>query len=139
MALVDHDEVEEARRELSEQLLAFLRTGDRLIEAQSTRRFLSRAMVRSMVRPSSCSMVLAFGRELRHRGAERTEIIHHGLVDKHVAVGKIEDALLAARLPEPPNDLKRRVGLARAGRHDQQHADLALGDGFDRGIGCSLR
>ena len=34
MAFVDHDQVEEARRELAEQLLAFLRPGDRLIEAE---------------------------------------------------------------------------------------------------------
>jgi hypothetical protein len=34
MALVDHDEVEEARRELAEQLLPILRSGDRLIETE---------------------------------------------------------------------------------------------------------
>ena len=34
MALVDHDQVEEAGRELAEQLLPFLRAGDRLIEAE---------------------------------------------------------------------------------------------------------
>ena len=34
MALVDHDQVEEAGRELAEELLALLRAGDRLIEAE---------------------------------------------------------------------------------------------------------
>ena len=34
MALVDHDQVEEAGRELAEQLLPLLRAGDRLIEAE---------------------------------------------------------------------------------------------------------
>ena len=34
-------------------------------------------------------------------------------------------------LPQPPDDLKGGVGLAGAGRHDEQDAVLALGDGFD--------
>ena len=34
MALVDHDQVEESGRELAEELLPFLRAGDRLIEAE---------------------------------------------------------------------------------------------------------
>src|SRR6266403_3378040 len=34
MALVDHDQVEEAGRELAEQLLPLLRAGDRLIKAE---------------------------------------------------------------------------------------------------------
>ena len=77
---------------------------------------------------------LRTGAELRHRRAERAEIVDHRLVDEDVAVGKEEDALFAAGLPQPPDDLKRGVGLARAGRHDQQDAVLALGDGLDRGI-----
>jgi len=34
MALVDHDEVEEAGRELAIEVLPFLRAGDRLIEPE---------------------------------------------------------------------------------------------------------
>ena len=34
VALVDHDEVEETGRELAEELLAFLRAGDGLVEAE---------------------------------------------------------------------------------------------------------
>ena len=34
-------------------------------------------------------------------------------------------------LPQPPDDLEGGVGLAGAGRHDQQDAVLALGDGLD--------
>ena len=34
MALVDHDQVEEAGRELAEELLPLLRAGDRLVEAE---------------------------------------------------------------------------------------------------------
>jgi hypothetical protein len=38
------------------------------------------------------------------------------------------------RLPQPPDDLEGGVGLARAGRHDQQNPVLALGDGLDRRV-----
>src|SRR5207249_1525040 len=34
MALVDHDQVKEVRRKLSEELLPLLRAGDRLVEAE---------------------------------------------------------------------------------------------------------
>jgi hypothetical protein len=65
--------------------------------------------------------------------AERLEVVGLGLVDQDVAVGEEEDALLhGAGLPQPPDDLKGRVGLARAGRHDEQDAVLALGDRLDR-------
>src|SRR5207247_194994 len=42
-----------------------------------------------------------------------------------------EDPLLPAGLPESPDDLKGGVGLARACRHHEQHAVLALGDRLD--------
>ena len=66
MALVDHDQVEEAGRELAEELLPLLRAGDRLIEAEidlvgGVDAALScrwRWSVRSSL-PSSRSMVLA--------------------------------------------------------------------------------
>ena len=98
------------------------------------RRCVSMAVVRSMLVPSSRSMVFERARELRHRAAERAEVVDHRLVDQHVAVGEEEDALLAARLPQPPDDLERGVGLAGAGRHDEQDAVLALGDGLDRRV-----
>ena len=37
-------------------------------------------------------------------------------------------------LPKPPDDLKSGIGLAGAGRHDQQDSFVALGDGFDGGV-----
>ena len=40
----------------------------------------------------------------------------------------------APGLPQPPDDLERGVGLAGAGRHDEQDAVLALGDGLDRRV-----
>ena len=98
------------------------------------RRFLSSAVVRSMLRAVVALDGLGVGRELRHRRAERAEVVDHRLVDQHVAVGEEQDALLAARLPQPPDDLKGGVGLAGAGRHDEQDAVAALGDGLDRGV-----
>ncbi len=84
--------------------------------------------------PSCRSMVLALVLSFAIAGAERAEVVHHRLVDQDVAVGEEEDALLAAGLPQPPDDLEGGVGLAGAGRHDQQDAVLALGDGLDRGV-----
>jgi hypothetical protein len=63
---VDDDQVKEPPRKLLEELLALLRTSDRLIEAKinlkavSIRRFLSRASGTSSVLPSARSIVLAF-------------------------------------------------------------------------------
>ena len=140
VALVDHDQVEEARRELAEQLLPFLRAGDRLIEAEID-------FVGGIDPPPGVERGgdidagavvaldgLRLGGELGHRAAERAEVVDHRLVDQHVAVGEVEHALRAARLPQPPDDLKGGVGLAGAGRHDEQHAVAALGDRLDRGV-----
>ena len=98
------------------------------------RRFLSSAVVRSIVGAVLPLDGLGVGAELRHRRAERAEVVHHRLVDQHVAVGEEQDALLAAGLPQPPDDLEGGVGLAGAGRHDEQDAVLALGDGLDRRV-----
>ena len=89
---------------------------------------------RRCVLPSSRSMVLDAVRELGHGRAERAEVVDHRLVDQDVAVGEEQDALLAAGLPQPPDDLEGGVGLAGAGRHDEQDAVLALGDGLDRRV-----
>ena len=65
MALVDDDEVEEVRRELAEELLAFFRAGDGLVEAEidlvggvDAPCFLSTAVAGRPTLPSSRSMVL---------------------------------------------------------------------------------
>ena len=98
------------------------------------RRRPSMALVSSPEEPSARSMVFAFRRQLGHRRAEGPEVVDHGLVDQHVAIGQEQDALLAPGLPKPPDDLERGVGLARAGRHDQQDAVAALGDRLDGGV-----
>ena len=79
-------------------------------------------------------MVFATRAELGHCRAEGPEIIHHRLVNKDVAVGKEQDAFLASRLPQAPDNLKCGVGLAGARGHDQQDAVLALGNGFHGGV-----
>ena len=96
------------------------------------RRFLSMAVVSSTSRAVVALDGLGASAELRHRGAERPEVVDHRLVDEDVAVGQEQDALLAPGLPQPPDDLERGVGLAGAGGHDEQDAVLPLGDGFDR-------
>ena len=69
-----------------------------------------------------------------HLAAELLEVVHAGLIHENVAVGEEQDALLGACFPEPPDDLGGDVGFAGAGRHDQQDAVLAFGDGLDGAI-----
>lgn len=54
-------------------------------------------------------------RQLGHRPIEGAKIVHHPLIDQHIAVGKEKGALLTSRLSQPPDDLKRGVHLAWAG------------------------
>ena len=140
MALVDDDEIEEAGRELAKELLALLRPGDCLVEAEID-------LVGGVDAPSPVNGVgqlpgravrtfdgLRFRGQLGHRRTEGPEVVDHCLVDQHVAIGEEQDAFLAAGLPESPDDLERGVRLSRAGRHDQQDAVGALGDRFDGGV-----
>ena len=127
-------------RELPEQLLPLLGPGDRLVEAEVdlVRRVDPPLLVESERQVDLAAVVpldgLAPRAELGHGGAERPEVVDHRLVDQDVPVGEEEDALLAARLPQPPDDLEGGIGLAGAGRHDQEEPVLALSDGFDRGV-----
>jgi len=145
MAFVDDNQVEEVLRELLEQLLALFRPGDRLVEAEidleggvdapfPVER--QRKVDRGAVLPFDG---LGIGRKLRHRRAKGAEVVHHRLVDQHIAVGEEQDALVAFRIPtlrfpQPPDDLEGGVGLARTGRHDQQNPVLAFGDGLNRRV-----
>ncbi len=118
MALVDDDQVEEVGRELLVDVLLFLGAGDGLIEGEvDLEGLVDRAV-----------------RDLGHRLTERLEVVGLGLVGEDVAVDEEEDALLGARLPQPPDDLKGGVGLAGAGGHDEQDAVLAAGDGLDGAV-----
>ena len=94
------------------------------------RRFLSSAVGSSTSEPSCALDGLGARAELGHCRAEGAEIVDHRLIDKDVAVGKEEDALLAPGFPQSPDDLKSRVGLAGAGGHDEEDSVLAFGNGF---------
>ena len=140
VAFIDHDQIEEAGRKLPVDFLVFLWPGDRLVESEIDfkGRINEVLLVEGLRHVDLVAIVALDGpgmfRQLGHRPAEGAEIVHHGLVDQHVAVGKEQDALLASRLPQPPDDLKCGVGFARAGGHDEQDAVLALGDGLDGGV-----
>ena len=140
VAFVDDDEVEEAGRELAEELLPLLRAGDGLVEAEiDLVGGVDAALLVEGGGEFDLGAVgaldgLGAGAELGHGRAEGAEVVDHGLVDEDVAVGEKEDAFLPPGLPEPPDDLEGGVGLAGAGGHDEQDAVLPLGDGFDGGV-----
>ena len=106
MTLVDDDQVEEARREFPEELLAFLRPGDGLVKAEiDLVGSVDPALLVERRGEFDLGAVFALDglgarAELRHCRAERAEVIHHRLIDEDVAVGEEEDAFLAAGLPQ---------------------------------------
>ena len=74
------------------------------------------------------------GREFGHGRTKGTEVVDHGLIHQYVAVGQEQNPLLAARLPQPPDDLKGGVGFAGSRGHDEQDAVAAFGNGLYRGV-----
>ena len=113
VTLVHEDEIEEVRRKLLVDVLLLLGARDGLVEAEvNLERFVHGAV-----------------RDLGHRRAERFEIVGLRLVSQDVAIHEEEDALFRPRLPQAPDDLKRGVGLARAGGHDKQGALFTARDG----------
>ncbi|MNN23437.1 hypothetical protein D3C81_1368350 [compost metagenome] len=115
VAFVDHHEVEEIAGKLLVDILLFFVAGHGLIQRQVD--FVG-------------LFDLPFG-NLSHRLAEGLEVVVLGLVDEDVAVGEEEDAFLLPRLPQAPDDLEGRVGLAGAGGHDQQDAILPARHGLN--------
>ena len=140
VTLIDDDEVEEAGRELTEELLPLLRAGERLIQAEvDFVRGVDPPLLVDGRRDRGCRSIFGLDclrarAQLRHRPLERTEVVDHRLVDEDVAVRQVEDPLLASRLPQPPDDLERRVGLPGARRHDEEDAVLPLRDGLGRSV-----
>jgi hypothetical protein len=118
VAFIDNDQVEEIGRELLVDLFPFLLAGDCLIQGKVDLVVL---------------LDLAIG-DFVHDLAKRSEVLLHGLVDQDVAVGQKQDAFFGLGLPHAPDDLERGVGLAGASGHDQQHALLAFGNGFDGAV-----
>ena len=141
VAFVDDDQVEEAGRELAEQLLPLLRAGDRLIEAEidlvggvdAALLVDARWSGRSWCRPRarwSWRWSLSFA--IAAPNGRKSLTIVWSISTLRSARNRMR--FLRPGLPQPPDDLEGRVGLAGAGRHDQQNAVLALGDGLDRGV-----
>src|SRR5262249_42508783 len=132
--------VEEAGGALAGQLLPLLRAGDRLIEAGiDLVSGVNAALPIDGGGEVDGLPVLALdsvsaGRKLRHCRAERPEVVHHRLIDQHVAIGEKQDAFFTARLPQPPDDLEGGVCLAGAGCHDQQNSVAARGNGLNRRV-----
>lgn len=138
MAFVDHDEIEEFRREFPEELLGFLRTRDGLIEPKIdlVRRvdppmFLVHGSRQVNQIPVFTLDGLGTRAELGHGLPKGTKVIDHGLIDQDIAISEVEDAFLALGLPQAPDDLKGSVGLSGTSRHDEKDTVLAFGDGFD--------
>ena len=118
MAFVDDDQIEEIGRDVLEDLVFFVGAGDGLIQAQID--FVGRIDLAVL--------------DLGHDRAKRLEVIDQGLIDQDVPVDQEQDSLDDSCLPQPPDDLEGGVGLAGARRHDEQHALLASGHGFDRAV-----
>ena len=118
MALVDHDQFEELARHVFERLVGFLLAGDRLVQ-------------REMDLVSRIELVSG---HFHRRRAERLEVVDQRLVDEDVSVHEKQRPLDVTCLPQTPDDLERRIGLTRPGRHDEQNAALSCGDRLDRAI-----
>ena len=118
VTLVHDDQVEEVGRKLAIDILPILRPRDALVEGEV----------------DFVGFVHLALDDFGHLVAEEAEVVGHGLVDQDVPIGQVEDASRPLRPPQPPDDLKRGVGLAGAGRHHQQDASLPLGDGAHRPV-----
>ena len=84
-----------------------------------------------MLRFPSRSMVLAFVDSLAIAAPKGRKSLTMVWSTSTLRSARNRNAPLAARLPQPPDDLEGGVGLARTGRHDQQDAFAPLGDGLD--------
>ena len=140
MTFVNNDQIKEARAEFFKNFLAFLWTGDGLVQPQVNlirgvdAAFVVGAPIHSQRQLNLAPVCTFYGfgidTELGHGAAKRAKVIDHGLVNQDVAVGEKQNTLLLPRLPQPPDDLKCRVGLTGACGHDQQDAVLTFGNGF---------
>src|ERR1700691_1982713 len=110
MALIDDDQIEETRRKLPEKLLAILRPGDGLIEAEvDLVGGIDTALLVERGRQLDLRAVFPFDgfrarTQLGHGRAEGPEVIHHRLIDEDIPVSEKQDAFLPASLPQPPDD-----------------------------------
>lgn len=63
------------------------------------------------------------------------EVAHHGLVHQDIAVGQKENAFFGTAFEQAPDDLEKRYKFCPClWKHDQQHAVLTSGNGFERAV-----
>ena len=117
VALVHDDEIKEVWRELLE-LFCFFATHQPLIKCDV-----------HLVRRINFEAV-----DLRYGIAEVPEVAVLCLISECCTIDEEQYALFLLRLPEPPDDLERRVGLAGPCRHDEHDAVLALCNCFYHAI-----
>ena len=96
VAFVDNDHVEEIRGNLFEYLIFFVRSRYGLIEAQVD--FIGRINLPVF--------------DLGHHRPEWLEIIDQGLIGQNIPVHQKQGSLDEFCLPEPPDDLKCRIGFS---------------------------
>ena len=72
--------------------------------------------------------------DLGHDRSEWLEVIDQGLIGQDIPVDQKQAPFNDFCLPEPPDDLKCRIGFAGACGHHYQHTLLAFGDSFNNPI-----
>ena len=110
VTLINDDKVEEIRLKCTERLFVLI-TSQLLIEGQV----------------QFIGAVQLFALDFRHDLCKRLEVLLHGLVNEDIAVSKEQDLFLATGFPKAVDDLKRSIGLAGAGRHNEENAVLPTG------------
>ena len=110
VTLINDDEVEEIRLKCTERLFVLI-TSQLLIEGQV----------------QFIGAVQLFALDFRHDLCKGLEVLLHGLVNENVAVSKEQDLFLATGFPKAVDDLKRSIGLAGTGRHNEEDTILPTG------------
>ena len=110
VTLINDDEVEEIRLKCTERLFVLI-TSQLLIEGQV----------------QFIGAVQLFALDFRHDLCKRLEVLLHGLVNEDIAVSKEQDLFLATGFPKAVDDLKRSIGLAGTGRHNEEDTILPTG------------
>ena len=110
VTLINDNEVKEIRLECSERLFVLV-TRQLLIEGQI----------------QLIGAIQLFALDFRHDLCKRLEVLLHGLVNEDVAVSKEQDLFLSTGFPKAVDDLKRSIGLAGTGRHNEEDTILPTG------------
>ena len=110
VTLINDDEVEEIRLKCTERLFVLI-TSQLLIEGQI----------------QLIGAIQLFALDFRHDFCKRLEVLLHGLVNEDVAVSKEQDFFLSTGFPKAVDDLKRSIGLAGTGRHNEEDTILPTG------------